>query len=79
MLRILSLQVAALALISLSACAHDDGRPSAEATARQACQERNTSPVEMDSCIEQMRNAIEHANIPPPPPPSQAHPSQAPR
>lgn len=76
MLRMLSFQVAAFALISLAACAHDEGRVSAETAARQACQERQTPATEMDSCIEQMRNAIEHANIPPPPPPARQPPPQ---
>jgi len=69
MLRFLSLQVAALALVGLSACASHGNGPSAEATARQACEDQHTPTVEMDACIEQMMNALEHARMPPPRPP----------
>jgi hypothetical protein len=73
MLRILSFPCAAMALMALSSCAHGN-HASAEAAAREACEGRNTPAVEMNACIEEMLNALEHTNMPPPPPPP-SHPS----
>jgi hypothetical protein len=74
MLRVLSLQCVALALIALAGCAHGNGAQ-AEAAARQACEGQNTPASEMNACIEQMLNALEHTRMPPPPPPAPVHPS----
>jgi hypothetical protein len=74
MVRFLFLQFGAVAALGLlSGCAHNGA--SEEAAARQACEDQHTPAVEMDSCVEQMRNALEHARMPPPPPPQQHSPS----